>query len=107
MDYDTDLVEKRNIQDKDQVLYTKNKRKVYGGGGIMPDKLLEELVDQDFIRDLKNNLHFFDFTSEYLKNKEKLIMDNFELTNKSWRQFKQFIRVTVVFTMTKEAWNNS
>src|SRR5690625_3385874 len=30
MDYDTDLVEKRNIQDKDQVFYTKNKRKEIG-----------------------------------------------------------------------------
>ncbi|HLS11579.1 MAG TPA: S41 family peptidase [Flavobacteriaceae bacterium] len=106
MDYDTDLVEKRNIQDKDQVFYTKNKRKVYGGGGIMPDKLLEENVDQDFIRDLKNNLHFFDFTSEYLKNKEKPNMDNFELTNTDWRNFKQFMRDREVFTKTMEAWKN-
>lgn len=106
MDYDTDLVEKRNIQDKNQVFYTKNKRKVYGGGGIMPDKLLEENVDQDFIRDLKNNLHFFDFTSEYLKNKEKPNMDNFELTNTDWRNFKQFMRDREVFTKTMEAWKN-
>lgn len=106
MDYDTDLVEKRNIQDKDQVFYTKNNRKVYGGGGIMPDKLLEENVDQDFIRDLKNNLHFFDFTSEYLKNKEKPNMDNFELTNTDWRNFKQFMRDREVFTKTMEAWKN-
>src|SRR5690625_2954449 len=72
----------------------------------MPDKLLEENVDQDFIRDLKNNLHFFDFTYEYLKNKEKPNMDNFELTNTDWRNFKQFMRDREVFTKTMEAWKN-
>lgn len=106
MDYDTDLVEKRNIQNKEQVFYTKNNRKVYGGGGITPDIQLENDVDQDFIRDLKKDLHFFDFTSEYLKNKNISNLDNFALNNTDWRNFKQFLQDRDVFTKTTEAWKN-
>lgn len=106
LDYDTELVEKRNIQDKDQVFYTKNRRKVYGGGGIMPDKMLDEKVDQDFIKDLNNNLHLFDFTSEYLKNNKISDLDKFALNNNDWLNFKQFMQDREVLTKTKEAWKN-
>lgn len=106
LDYDTDLVEKRNFQEKNQVFYTKNNRKVYGGGGIMPDILLEDEVDQDFIRGLNKDLHLFDFTSEYLKNKELSNLDSFALNTNDWRSFKKFMQGREAFTKTKEAWNN-
>ena len=61
---------------------------------------------KDFIRSLNNDLHFFDFTSEYLKNKELSNLDSFALNNTDWRSFKQFMQGREAFTKTKEAWNN-
>lgn len=106
LDYDTDLVEKRNTQEKDQVFYTKNKRKVYGGGGIFPDKTLEENLDQDFIKDLNTQLHLFDFTSEYLKNKEVSNLSKFALDDRDWKAFKDFMQKREAFSKTNEAWKN-
>lgn len=104
LDYDTDLVEKRNTQNKDQVFYTKNRRKVYGGGGILPDKVLEKDLDQDFIKDLNSKLHLFDFTSEYLKNKEITNLEKFALNDSDWKNFKGFMQNREAFTKTNDAW---
>lgn len=106
LDYDTDLVEKRNTQEKDQIFYTKNKRKVYGGGGIFPDKTLEENLDQAFIKDLNTQLHLFDFTSEYLKNKAVSNLSKFALDDRDWKAFKDFMRKREAFSKTNEAWKN-
>lgn len=106
LDYDTDLVEKRNVQGKDQVFYTKNKRKVYGGGGVMPDKMLESSVDQEFIKMLNSKLILFDFASEYLKNNEINNLETFALSNKDWQHFKQFMQNKEAFSKTNEAWKN-
>lgn len=103
LDYDTDLVEKRNIQNKNQVFYTKNKRKVYAGG-VTPDKVLENDIDQDFIKELNNKLYLFDFTSEYLKNKKITSIDNFALTDVDWKNFKQFIQTNKSFSNSTKAW---
>lgn len=106
LDYDTDLVEKRNIQGKDQVFYTKNNRKVYGGGGVMPDKILESSVDQEFIKMLNSKLLLFDFASEYLKNNDINNLESFALNNKDWQHFKQFMQDKEAFSKTNEAWKN-
>lgn len=106
LDYDTDLVEKRNIQGKDQVFYTKNKRKVYGGGGVMPDKMLESNLDQDFIKMLNSKLYLFDFASEYLKSNKITDLNKFALNNKDWQNFKQFMKDKEAFTKTNKAWEN-
>lgn len=104
LDYDTDLVEKRNTQNKDQVFYTKNRRKVYGGGGILPDKVLEKDLDQDFIKDLNSKLHLFDFTSEYLENKQITNLEKFALNDSDWKNFKAFMQKKEAFTKTNDAW---
>lgn len=106
LDYDTDLVEKRNVQQKEQVFYTKNKRKVFGGGGILPDKVLEKDIDQDFIRDLNSQLHLFDFTTEYLKSKEIINLSKFALNDKDWNHFQSFMKDREAFNKTNEAWKN-
>lgn len=106
LDYDTDLVEKRNSQNKDQVFYTKNKRKVYGGGGILPDILLEQNTDQDFIKDLNKQLHLFEFTSEYLKNNKEIEVNNFALNDKDWQNFKVFMQDREALSKINKAWEN-
>lgn len=104
MDYDTDLVEKRNIQEKNKVFYTKNKRKVYGGGGILPDKILETNIDLDFVKELKNKLYLFDFTSEYLQQNTISSIDNFSLTEKDWNDFKHFVQNKEPLSSTHQSW---
>src|SRR5699024_6560970 len=104
MDYDTDLVEKRNIQEKNKVFYTKNKRKVYGGGGILLDKILENDIDLDFVKELKNKLYLFDFTSEYLQQNTISSIDNFSLTEKDWNDFKHFVQNKEPLSSTHKSW---
>lgn len=106
LDYGTDLVTKRNTQDKDQTFYTKNKRKVYAGGGIMPDKLLDDQVDNDFINDLTNNLHLFDFTSIYLEKNKIENLEKFALKEADWNSFKAFMQTREAFSKTTKAWKN-
>src|SRR5699024_8315464 len=104
LDYETDLVDKRNIQEKNQIFYTKNNRKVYGGGGILPDKIVQENIDQDFIKQLVNNLYLFDFTSEYLKKNKLNSIENFSLKNSDWNDFKQYLNSKEPLSKTYSSW---
>src|SRR5699024_6168130 len=104
LDYETDLVDKRNIQEKNQIFYTKNNRKVYGGGGIIPDKIVQENIDQDFIKQLVNNLYLFDFTSEYLKKNKLNSIENFSLKNSDWNDFKQYLNSKEPLSKTYSSW---
>lgn len=106
LDYETDLVDKRNIQEKNQIFYTKNNRKVYGGGGILPDKIVQENIDQDFIKQLVNNLYLFDFTSEYLKKNKLKNIENFSLKNSDWNDFKQYLNSKEPLSKTYSSWKH-
>ncbi len=48
-----------------QIFYTKGKRKVYGGGGIMPDIQIPEPVTSPYLSELNKRGLIFLFSSEY------------------------------------------
>lgn len=104
LDYETNLVDKRNIQDKNQVFYTKNKRKVYGGGGISPDKELDDNTDIDFIRSLNNKLYYLNFGTDFLKKNPIANPNRFKLKEKDWQDFKAFLHAELKLNRTEKAW---
>ncbi|MCF8465658.1 MAG: S41 family peptidase [Flavobacteriales bacterium] len=61
--------------DDHQEYFTDNKRKVYGGGGILPDVFipLDTSENSDFLRDLLSNGLFYQYINEYVDaNREEL-----------------------------------
>lgn len=61
--------------DDHQEYFTDNKRKVYGGGGILPDLFipLDTSENSDFLRDLLSNGLFYQFVNEYVDaNRDEL-----------------------------------
>ncbi|MFZ4525839.1 MAG: S41 family peptidase [Chlorobium sp.] len=51
--------------DASQVFYTKNRRKVYGSGGISPDVELSEMVASPYLTELRKKGMLFLFASHY------------------------------------------
>ena len=61
--------------DDHEEYFTDNKRKVYGGGGILPDLFipLDTSENSDFLRDLLSNGLFYQFVNEYVDaNRDEL-----------------------------------
>jgi carboxyl-terminal processing protease len=77
-------------EEEKEVFYTKGGRKVYGGGGIVPDVIceLEELKPIEI--NLERKQIFFDFAVEYI-SKHKDITRDFAVTNEIVAEFKEFL----------------
>lgn len=65
---DESVATKRNAVDSSQAYLTKNGRTVYGGGGIVPDKILPYLYDTHYVfyNQLVKNRVLSDYAIEYL-----------------------------------------
>lgn len=70
------------------VYYTANGRKVYGGGGIIPDIVVEEPKIQENLRQLENS--FFDFAVTYLNQDNTFTVDS-EVTDALLAQLKSYL----------------
>ena len=70
---------------------TRNGRKVYDGGGIMPDVQIASLRHSDLTRTLAENDLIFDYaTHYYYKNKVDALSD-FSFNGKDYEDFKRFV----------------
>jgi carboxyl-terminal processing protease len=72
--------------------YTRNKRVVYGGGGIKPD--VQELPDRmdDYLTALWAEGHFFRFTVDYLAAHPDIKNDtSFEITDQVLNDFRNYL----------------
>ncbi len=66
--------------EKGKEYLTTNGRKVYNLGGVIPDIVMEEGVDDSLIKDLVTNNYLFDFVTDYYyKNPIPKDYDNFSL----------------------------
>ncbi|MDY0152539.1 MAG: S41 family peptidase [Candidatus Cloacimonas sp.] len=87
----TDL-EKEDEKNHEQVFYTANNRKVYGGGGILPDII----VDSDFLTlfgaELRRKNAFFNFTVDYMVQNDHKLADNFEVSDKIMNDFLSYAK---------------
>ena len=82
---------------KEKVYHTKKGRKVYGGGGIVPDMVIPDLAFPPLIQNLLQKQLFFDFAIHYTSSRSnstvhKNIPEDFQADDKVLKEFKDFIK---------------
>ena len=71
---------------------TKNNRKVYDGGGITPDLVIESETSSKILLSLFRERLFFDYATEFrLKNENILSAKDFKITDEKFLDFKNFL----------------
>lgn len=71
---------------------TRNGRKVWDGGGIMPDVTIESLKTNSLIDALEDNQLVFDFATDYFYSHDFSSVDNFRFTDSDFSEFKSFVK---------------
>ncbi|MFH0931247.1 MAG: S41 family peptidase, partial [Candidatus Zixiibacteriota bacterium] len=93
----TEIVDTLQNKSKEKVYYTKKGRKVYGGGGIVPDMVIPDLAFPPLIQDLLQKQLFFDFAVHYSSSRSnstvhKNIPEDFKADNMVLKEFRDFIK---------------
>lgn len=75
--------------DKRKQFTTLKGRKVYDGGGVKPDIVVDEFGGQSLFKTMVDELYFFDYANDY-RNKKDTILDaeHFSLSQTEIEQFK-------------------
>ena len=71
---------------------TRNGRKVWDGGGIMPDVTIESLKTNSLIDALEQNQLVFDFATDYFYAHDFSSVDNFRFSDSDYSEFKSFVK---------------
>jgi len=69
---------------------TRNGRKVWDGGGVMPDITIESLKTNSLIDALESNNIVFDFATEYFYDHSFDSVDNFSFSSSDYSAFKAY-----------------
>ncbi|WP_108245655.1 S41 family peptidase [Muricauda brasiliensis] len=69
---------------------TKNGRKVWDGGGVMPDITIESLKTNSLIDALENGNIVFDFATQYFYDHNFDSVDNFSFSDSDYSAFKAY-----------------
>ncbi len=93
----TEIVDTLQNKSKEKVYYTKKGRKVYGGGGIVPDMVIPDLAFPPLIQNLLQKQYFFDFAIHYTSSRSnstvhKNIPEDFQADDRVLKEFKDFIK---------------
>ena len=80
----------RNTADAYNEFTTKNGRKVFDGGGIMPDIKIENTATKGITEALLEQFIIFDFATQYSYENEIKNLADFELTNQDFEDFVEF-----------------
>jgi len=93
----TEIVDTLQNKSKEKVYYTKKGRKVYGGGGIVPDMVIPDIAFPPLIQNLLQKQYFFDFAIHYTSSRSdstvhKNIPEDFQADDIVLKEFKEFIK---------------
>ena len=93
----TEIVDTLQNKSKEKVYYTKKGRKVYGGGGIVPDMVIPDIAFPPLIQNLLQKQYFFDFAIHYTSSNSnstvhKNIPEDFQADDIVLKEFKEFIK---------------
>jgi carboxyl-terminal processing protease len=84
---------------------TKNGRKVYDGGGIVPDIKIEDKEISNLTINLISKFMFFDYATKFRAENEKIAeVNEFKITDHIYQDFKEFIK-SKDFTYSSESQN--
>ena len=70
---------------------TRNGRKVYDGGGVIPDIEITAFKYNDFTRALTTEQIIFDYATQYHYKNKLNSVNNFSFTDKDYKDFKDFV----------------
>ena len=70
---------------------TKNGRKVYDGGGVMPDIEITSLKKGNITKELIENNLVFDFATDYFYKNAPVNLETFSFDDQAFEQFKAFV----------------
>ena len=70
---------------------TKNGRKVYDGGGVMPDIEITSLKKGNITKELIENNLVFDFATDYFYKNAPVNLETFSFDDQAFEQFKTFV----------------
>jgi carboxyl-terminal processing protease len=90
MTFDTTSAKGRSNKSK-EVYHTKGGRIVYGGGGVVPDVVVEDARLNALELNLERLSMFFDFAVKYANENPK-IPEDFEVTPQLIDQFRQYLK---------------
>ncbi len=71
---------------------TRNGRKVWDGGGVMPDIEIEALKSNSLVNALQTNNSIFDFATKYYYSNQLGDVGAFEFSDQDFNGFKSFLR---------------
>src|SRR5690606_18931807 len=71
---------------------TKNGRKVFDGGGVLPDETLNTVKNSTITNALVNDDMVFDFATEYYYNHNIEDINSFKLTSADFSNFKNYLK---------------
>lgn len=71
---------------------TKNGRKVFDGGGILPDETLNTVKNSTITNALVNDDMIFDFATNYYYSHDITDINSFKLTSADFTNFKDFLK---------------
>jgi carboxyl-terminal processing protease len=71
---------------------TKNNRKVYDGGGVMPDIEVDAVKTSKITQALLSNHLIFDYATDYYYNNKVNSIEAFSFSDKEFDQFKKFVK---------------
>jgi carboxyl-terminal processing protease len=74
-----------------EVFYTKGGRKVYGGGGIVPDIEVEYPILKPIEYNLERQSMFFNFAVTYI-SKHPSLPEDFEVDNQTMEEFRAYLK---------------
>lgn len=80
---------------------TRNGRKVWDGGGVMPDVPIRSLGSNPLIEALQQNQLIFDFATDYHYGHQVPSLGDFAFTQKDYQAFKDFVKTKEFNFQTK------
>ena len=83
------------VKQKDyNVFKTKNGRKVYDGGGVFPDEILEHSKNSAITNAILSTQSIFDFATHYYYSHPIKDISDFKLTDADFKNFKSYLKDT-------------
>ena len=82
----------RKKEDNFSEFTTKNGRKVFDGGGVMPDKALANTKNSAITRAILDNQSIFDFATEFYYSNSIPNINTFKFSDAHFNEFKNFLK---------------
>ncbi|TVZ56205.1 carboxyl-terminal processing protease [Lutibacter sp. Hel_I_33_5] len=82
---------------------TTNGRKVFDGGGVMPDVKINRTQQNDNTKGLLRSRAIFNFATNYVAKNSSINIENFKMSNSDFQDFQEYLKKTdTAFTIKQE-----